>query len=264
MSSSLKNKVIVITRSGDQAYESAKKLESLGAKVIPFPTIKIVPVKVFNHFDTYTENLSNFDYIVFTSENAVKYSIERLQERNLGIPDDVKIVCVGEKTASKCDEYKIKVDIIPDDFTAKGLLKYFESHDILEKKFFIPSSEIARKELKEDLIAKGADVVQIPIYDVALPDKDETEKNLELIKSNKPDLFIFTSPSTFKNYLTICKIDNAKNYFSDFDVAAIGPTTADAIKDKGVSVDVVPDTFTMDGLIDSILDFYSNKKSIAT
>lgn len=257
MSSSLKNKVIVITRSSDQASESVKKLESLGAKVISFPTIKVVPIKVFNHFDTYAEKLSTFDYIVFTSENAVKYSAKRLKESEISIPDKVKVVCVGNKTADKCEEYNIVVDIIPDDFSAKGLLKYFEPQNILEKKFFIPSSEIARDELKMGLIKQGAEVIQTPIYDVAETDEEENQKNKKLIAENKTDLFIFTSPSTFNNFIKILEIENPKNYFKDFDVAAIGPTTAKAIEDRGVRVNVTPESFTMDELVDATIEYYS-------
>ena len=257
LSSSLKNKTIVVTRSNDETSESIKKLESLGAKIILFPTIKIVPIKLFNHFDTYAERLSTFDFIVFTSENAVKYSMERLKETGTTIPSEIKIICVGSKTADKCKEYNINVDIIPDDFSAKGLLSYFESGNIIEKRFFIPSSEIARNELKMGLIKQGAEVSQIQIYDVALPDKKEIDKGIQLISSNKPDLFIFTSPSTFDNFLKILGIDNPKIYFENYNVAAIGPTTAKAIEDKGVKVDITPESFTMDALTISIIDYYS-------
>jgi len=261
LSSYLKNKVIVITRTNEQSSDSVKKLESLGAKVIPFPTIKIVPIKVFNHFDTYAEKLNNFDYIVFTSENAVKYSADRLKEIGKVIPDNVKVVCTGSKTADKCDDCNINVDIIPDDFSAKGLLEHFSTKNLVEKKFFIPSSEIARDELKMGLLELGAEVVQTPVYDVALPDEEENRKNIELISRNKPDLFIYTSPSTFHNFLKILEIDNPVSYFRNYDVAAIGPTTTQAIENEEVKVSIVPKSFTMDGLIDAIINYYSENET---
>ncbi|MDZ7766071.1 MAG: uroporphyrinogen-III synthase [Melioribacteraceae bacterium] len=108
MSSGLKNKVIVITRNEEQAEDSIKKFESLGAIVIPFPTIKVRPLKVFNMFDNYAAQLNNFDYIVFTSENAVKYYVKRLKEIVLDLPENLSVVCVGRKTADICEEYRYK------------------------------------------------------------------------------------------------------------------------------------------------------------
>lgn len=257
MSSGLKNKVIVITRSEEQSEESIKKFESLGAIVIPFPTIKIRPVKTFNMFDNYAAQLNNFDYIVFTSENSVEYSVNRLKEIGVVLPDNITVVCVGRKTADKCSEFNITVDIIPNDFSAKGLLNYFRKIDITKKKFFIPSSVIAREELKAGLIELGAEVIKTPIYDVGLPDENEIEENKNLLQKNKPDLFIFTSPSTYNNFLEILQIEDAKKYFEEYTIAAIGSTTAEVIENSGVKVDIVPDNFTMDDLIESIVNYYS-------
>lgn len=256
MNNGLKNKVIVITRSEEQSEDSIKKFESLGATVIPFPTIKIRPIETFNMFDNYAAQLNSFDYIVFTSENAVEYSVNRLKKIGIDLPDKITVVCVGKKTADKCSEFNIKVDIVPNDFSAKGLLNYFGKIDLTKKKFFIPSSSIAREELKTGLIELGAEVIKTPIYDVGLPDKSEIEENKNLLQKNKPDLFIFTSPSTYNNFLDILKIENAQNYFGDYTIAAIGPTTAEAIENSGVKVDIVPNNFTMDDLIESIVNYY--------
>lgn len=264
MSNGLKNKVIVITRSEDQAEDSIKKFESLGAIVIPFPTIKVRPLRVFNMFDNYAAQLNNFDYIVFTSENAVKYYVIRLKEIEVDLPENLTVVCVGRKTADKCSEFHIKVDIVPDDFSAKGLLNYFEKHDMTQKKFFIPSSAIAREELKAGLIELGAEVVKTPIYDVSLPDEDEIEESKKLLQKKSPDLFIFTSPSTYSNFLQILEIEKPKKFFDHYTIAAIGQTTAEAIENSGVKVSVIPDNFTMDDLIDSIINYYSTKDEIIT
>ena len=259
MSGSIKNKVIVITRSSDQTESSVKKLESLGTKVIPFPTIAIKPIQDFNIFDSLANKLNEYNYIIFTSENSVAYSLQRLSELNISIPGNLKVVCVGEKSAEKCEEYGIHVDIVPGDYSAKGVLNYFSDKDIKEKKFFIPSSAIAREELKTGLVAQDADVLQTPIHEVGLPNEDQIRISKELLSAQSPDLFIFTSPSTFNNFVEILDIEEPKSYFGDYDVAVIGPTTASALEELGIEVDVVPEKFTMDSLIDSIINFYAMK-----
>ncbi len=258
MSTVLKNKVIVITRDIEQAEGPIKKLESLGAKVISFPTIKVRPIETFNLFDTYASDLHNFDYIIFTSENAVKFSFQRLMESDISIPEKTKVICVGKKTEEVCKQLGIKVDFVPADYSAKGLLNLFADKNILEKKFFIPSSAIARVELKEGLIAQGAEVIQTPIYDVGLPEEEDILKNKKKLESVKPDLYIFTSPSTFNNLLEILEVQEPVVYFTGINVAAIGPTTLETIEETGIKVNITPKSYTMDDLIDSIIEFYSN------
>lgn len=264
MNNGLKNKVIVITRSEEQAEDSIKKFESLGAIVIPFPTIKIRPIKVFNMFDNYANQLDKFDYVIFTSENAVKYSVDRLREIQIDLPTSLSVVCVGKKTASVCEELDIKVDIVPNDFSAKGLLNHFKEIDITNNKIFIPTSAIAPDELKVGLIELGAEVVKTPIYDVGLPEENEINGSKELLQNHKPDLFIFTSPSTYNNFLKILQIEDAQNYFDGFSIAAIGPTTKEAIESSGVKVDIIPNNFTMDDLIKETVKYYSEKENITT
>lgn len=264
MSNSLKNKVIVITRSKEQAGDSIQKLESLGAKVIPFPTIKIVHAKDYTDFDSAAEKLSEFDYIIFTSANAVKYTLERLDKLNLTVPRKIKIAAVGKKTADVCEKNNIEVHIIPNDFSAEGLINYFSDKNVDGKRFFIPCSAIARNELEEGLKKQNAFVEKVPVYDIAIPDKDELLPSLNLMEQYKPQLFIFTSPSTYENFIVINDIENPKEYFRDYDIAAIGPVTAQAIEASGVSVDIVPANYTMDSLITAIEKFYEQEKTIET
>jgi uroporphyrinogen III methyltransferase/synthase len=73
-------------------------------------------------------------------------------------------------------------------------------------------------------------------------------------------LFIFTSPSTFENFLQIADVKNPFQYFSKYDIAAIGPTTKEAIESKKVKVKILPDEFTIHGLTKKIVEYYSNHK----
>ena len=78
--------------------------------------------------------------------------------------------------------------------------------------------------------------------------KNLYRQNIEQLNSRKPDVFIFTSPSTFENFLLIMNINNPVSYFKNYDVAAIGPTTKSAIENSKVKVSIMPDEFTIKGL----------------
>ena len=253
----LKNKVIVLTRRSEQSREAILKLEKNGASVISFPTIKIVPAENKTEFDSSINKFDAFDYIVFTSANAVKQFVFRLDQiqEHLNF-DKLTVVAVGEKTAHACHRYHIPVGIVPKSFSAKGIADELSRSDITGKKFFIPCSSIARDELPERLGKMGAEITLIPIYNTILPDVSETAKIVEVILNRKPDIFIFTSPSTFHNFVKILNLAAPEDYFSGHTVAAIGPTTESAIRDRGVTVQVTPSKNTMADLIDSVLNFY--------
>jgi uroporphyrinogen-III synthase len=165
---------------------------------------------------------------------------------------------VGKRTATVCKENKIPVNIISKEFSSDGIIKTFSKIDIKNKNIFIPRSEIAGEELPEKLRELGARVITTTIYKVCIPSKKIIDEQLTLLKSAKPDLFIFTSPSTFIKFLEILKIPEPIKYFNGYDIAAIGPTTKEEIEKYNIKVKIIPQEYTMDGLVETIKNYYSN------
>jgi len=104
----------------------------------------------------------------------------------------------------------------------------------------------------------GAIIKSVPVYNVSLPTKDHVKDNLEKLRKSNPNLFIFTSPSTFENFLQILNIINPSEYFRNYDVAAIGPTTKTAVENRRVKVNIMPDEYTLEGLIKKIITYYNS------
>lgn len=260
MSEVLKNKNIVVTRSEEQASGLIELLDKAGASTISIPAIKIIPAADYNSFDDFIMNSAGIDYIIFTSSNSVKYFLRRLEEINLKLNlNEIKIAVVGETTLNACAENNIHVDIIPEEFNTSGLLKIFDKINIKDKNILIPCSAIARTELSRGLKQSGANVNSTPVYDVVLPDAGSIESHKKILNEIKPDLFVFTSPSAYANFLKMFDILSPEEFFKNAEVAAIGPTTAAAISDSGADVDIVPDKYTAGGLFEKIIEHYSNK-----
>ncbi len=253
----LKNKTIVITRTVEQSKESSAVFSELGAEVIVFPTLEIVPPASWKNFDDAVTDKSKIDYIIFTSAHSVKMFIERTKELNISFDyKKIKIVAVGNKTAGVCKELGIPVNIIPSKFSGEAVVDELSKYDLKEKVIFIPRSAIGREALPQGLREQGAIIKSVPAYNVSLPSFDSIKGNIEQLNINKPDLFIFTSPSTFENFLQIMKIEDPVKYFKGFLVAAIGPTTKSSIEERKVKVDIIPDEFTIDGLAKAIVNHY--------
>ena len=253
----LKEKTIVITRTVEQSKDSAEIFKQLGANVIIFPTLDIVPPDSWKEFDSVLTGKSKIHFLIFTSAHAVKMFIKRCEELKIKFDfENTKIVAVGNKTASVCEKNDIPVHIIPKVFSSTGVIEELINYDLRKKLIFIPRSAIGREELPESLEALGAEIKTAPVYNVSLPAADKIKSSMEILNKNKPDLFIFTSPSTFENFLKILKIIDPVQYFNGYDIAAIGPTTKTAIENKNVRVNIIPGEFTIDGLAKAIIEYY--------
>ncbi|RKY98379.1 MAG: hypothetical protein DRQ13_03625 [Ignavibacteriae bacterium] len=257
----LKGKTIVITRTIEQSKDTATALTKLGANVIVFPTLEILPPASWKKFDEIVSMPDKIDFIIFTSTHAVKMFNKRCNELNVKLNfNKTKVVSVGTKTSSVCGKDNIPVHIIPRKFSAEGVVEELSKYNLKSKVVFIPRSALGREELPHGLKDLGAVIKSIPVYNVSLPTKENIKPHIEELKKSHPDLFIFTSPSTFESFLQIEKISNPVTYFSKFDVAAIGPTTKLSIEKKKVTVNIMPDEYTIDGLIKKITNYYGNKK----
>ena len=101
---------------------------------------------------------------------------------------------------------KIKTDIVPEKFSAGGILNELARFNPAGKKILLPSSSLARDELKNGLISLGAEVSSIPVYNVILPLVKNLETIIKKLNKVKPDVFLFTSPSSFNNYLQLLNL----------------------------------------------------------
>lgn len=250
----LKNKTVVLTRSPEQITESSLIFEKLGAKVILFPTIKIIPPKSWDEFDNKVKQLSTFDYLIFTSPNAVKMFSRRCSELNIKLDfSNIKVASVGKKTSSLCAENNIPVHITPYKFTGRELARKLMGTNLEGKRFFIPRSAIGREDLLDELKEAGAAIVTEVVYDVGITSKEEIKDYIEELSKQKPDAFLFTSPSTFDNFVKIMELTNPAGYFEGSTVAAIGPTTKAVIEKNNVVVGVMPEEHTMESLADALV-----------
>ena len=253
----LKNKTIVVTRAVETSKESAEIFIHLGANVITFPTLDIVPPDNWDQFDEFILGKNKINFIIFTSAHAVKMFSRRLEELKYKINyPKIIVVAVGNKTAAVCEKYGIPINIIPKDFSGEGVVYELLKFRLNNKVIFIPRSAIGREELPNNLAELGAIIKSIPVYNVAIPSAECVAPYIENLKKSNPDLFIFTSPSTFENFLQILKISDPSRYFDRKAIAAIGPTTKSAIENRKLKVSVMPEEFTIEGLAKAIVNYY--------
>ena len=253
-------KGVVITRPERQTDYLARLLSAEGAHPIAFPTIKIVPPASWQELDCAIDKLTTYDWLIFTSANGVQFFFERLWEKNRDLLDlkGIKICCIGPATARQIEDKGIKVDLVPAQFIAEGILQSFAAMDLKGRKILIPRAAKARDALPEGLNKLGASVDVVATYQTVNSGKKK-EELAAMIYDNKVDVITFTSSSTVTNFVEIMGRDFTLP--AHVDVACIGPVTAATAKKAGFKIDINQEENTMDGLVQSLVEHVKNKSS---
>ena len=247
---SLFGKRVLVTRSESQAGSLAKLLYQEGAHVHEIPTIRVEPIEDKSSLDNCIKLLNSFDWIIFTSSNAVEIFFSRLNE--LGMDSrtlyTVKIAAIGSATASDILDKGIKPDFIPEGFVSESVILGLSEVGVKGANVLIPGALVRRDTIFKGLEKLGASVTEVPIYINSVPD-DAAEKIHEVLKTGL-DIITFTSGSTIKNLIEI--LDGDVSLFSGLTVATIGPVTSSTAIEYGIRVDIQATEHTVVGLVDSI------------
>lgn len=238
-------KKILVTRARAQASKLSGALKNLGADVIECPTIKIAPPSDnYAAADDAIKNLRGFDWIIFTSSNGAEKFFERLRFHCLDARALNKVAAIGAATAEKLSTFGIIADVVPKDFIAESLADSLKDF-VADKKVLLARAEVARNVLPDALKNFGAQVTVAPIYKTV----PETPAQIDF---DSIDLITFTSSSTVENFVAAYGVEPLKKIPS----AAIGPITAQTLKNFGVTPAVVAKEFTIDGLVEAIKNYY--------
>jgi len=238
---------IVVTRTRQQASKLSEQLTNLGAEVIEVPTIEIKLIKDLNPLKKALNKILNFNWLVFTSPNAVDIFWQFLDQtkKDIRILSHLKIAVIGPATAEKLLERGIKPDLMPKKYVAESLWQEFKKRKITKAKILLPCSKNARQTLKEGLENLGHQVTRIHIYETVKPASFSEDKKALIAKA---DFITFTSSSTAQNFFAVYKKTKAT-------LACIGPITAMTVKELGFKADLIAKEYTIKGLVQAILDY---------
>jgi len=253
-------KRIVITRARPQASALVSKLCRLGANCIEIPTIKIAPPSDIKPLQESIKNITQYDWLVFTSVNGVKFFFTTLFEMGLDVRSlgHLKFACIGPVTKERLKDYGIISDILPETYRAESVVEAFSNVEIKNKKVLLPRAKIARTILPEELTKMGAFVDEVTAYETNLC-KDKKDELITLLENNEIDAITFTSSSTVSNFMSQLESKDAKKLLNNVVTASIGPITSDTARSLGIEPDIEAKDFTIQGLTDSLLAFYENR-----
>ena len=222
----------------------------MGGNVIPFPTIKLEEITPNKELEESIRNINKYSYIVFTSVTGVNIFFNKFLElKDIRTLAGIKIAAVGSKTANAIKKYGIKVDIIPERFAAEDLIDKLKEVLTKEDKVLIPRGKLGRRELVEEL-SKVSLVHEIIIYDT-VKSKESKDEMISRIEDLDSYYLLFTSPSTFTNFIEILG-DDSSWVLEKGKIISIGPITK-TIEEKGYKVYKQAETYTVEGILELLV-----------
>jgi uroporphyrinogen-III synthase len=242
-------KRILITRPRSQAAGFAEKLRVAGFEPIFFPVIEIQPIQHNVALDRALAKLECYDWVVFTSVNAVEVVLDGHSSLLPGRKESVKFAAIGPKTAEALRARGITPDFVPDEYVAESILPGLG--DLRGKWVLLPRAEIARKALPEAICEAGGIPHEIAVYKT-LPVRADPE-GLSALKTGV-DVVTLTSPSTVRNFAAMTReagLDPLSLPGNPL-FACIGPITEQAAREEGFIYLVTASEYTTEGLTEVI------------
>jgi uroporphyrinogen-III synthase len=231
-------KTVLVTRPKDQAASFVQKLEEYGLISIVFPTIEIRPVSGWK-----VPDLSLFDGLFFTSFNSVTFFLEQLlrdSPEELKNLQQLKVWAVGKTTAQELALHGIKTEPIPKIADAVTLMEEIDSNTIAGHTFLFLRGSLSLGTIPEVIKKRGGRCIELTVYENLPPSLEESAKIKSLLEQGELSCLSFTSPSTAINFFEAMASTTIP---SGVKIAAIGTTTAKALKTLGVRVDIIPESF---------------------
>jgi len=234
-SSPLSGKRVLITRAESQSAGLIDLLHAQGAEVISLPLIRIAPLDDFSQLDFALRNLANFDWLIFTSQNAVTAVADRLAALAIHSSQPSGPLCVaavGKSTAAAAAAAGFSVTHVGSS-NASDLVREL-TKDLYGKRIFLPRSDRAAAALIAQLKELAAIVTEVIAYrTIGLDSVDENDRELIL----QADAILFFSPSVVRAFLDLTKSGVLSSVRADAAVGAIGPVTYAAVVESGLRCD---------------------------
>lgn len=215
------------------------------------PCIKFVAPTKHEPVAEALAGLGSYDWIVFTSANAVAtffdYFFRAFEDvRDLGA---IRFAAVGPGTAARLTALHLKVDVMPKEFVARGIVEALAAFESIENlRILLPRAEVAGPELPRLLEKHGAIVDDIAFYRTVAETADETGDAAVLVEQGA-DWIAFTSASTVEHFHARFDLPNLRRRFPQLRLATIGPETTQALAALSLAADVEANPHTTDGLI---------------
>jgi uroporphyrinogen III methyltransferase/synthase len=207
--------------------------------------------------DQAIRELDAYDWLVFTSVNAVRFFFKRLQAANLDTRalGGLRTAAIGPATAQKMQDYGLKSDILPTHYRAEAIVEAFSQETLTSRRILLPRAKNARPILPVELAQMGAVVDEVISYEAVQADEGR-HGLLKQLEEKAIDAVTFTSSSTAENFKALLPKDRIDDLMAGVCIASIGPITSETASSLGFSVNVTAEEYTIPGLCQALVTHF--------
>jgi uroporphyrinogen-III synthase len=258
----LAGRTIVVTRPQDRADEMIAAVVQLGGEALVCPMIEAKPLPGAEAHREVLDKLDRFDWLIFTSAAAVEAFHLWLQQLGINeLPHALRIIVVGDKTAAAVQEQGWRVDAIAEYASAEGVVTTLVQQGVeLNTTILFPRALKGRDTIPQEMEKIGARIVVLPVYQTVPVIPNNLEDLRARLRQRKIDAITFTSPSAVQQFFRLLPL-NEWPILREICLAAIGRTTATAIREHGLRASVMPQTTSAVALIETIAEYFQKAKT---
>ncbi|ASK63053.1 uroporphyrinogen-III synthase [Virgibacillus phasianinus] len=250
----LRDKRILITREENQSKPFADLVADLGGVPIVIPLLKIT-CRHYKGDPHLLEQLSNYQWIIFTSANGVHCFFEEFNSKTLN--DTVKFAVVGHKTEMALKQYGTTASFVPSVYNAEVMAMEYMQEITINGPLLIVKGSRSRMVIQQAFSENDLAFDELVMYETT----SNTENHLLLnntLKQGSPDFITFTSPSTVEAFME-CGCDRQVQQAQQLPCVCIGSTTEERARELGFVQILVPNQFTIEGMVEKIAHYIKEK-----
>jgi uroporphyrinogen-III synthase len=256
-SSPLAGKRFVITRAAEQGEALSRALRAYGAIPILMPMIAFAPPLDSAPFDAALRTLREFDWILLTSQNAVRAVAERCPMLGVDLraaADCLRVGVVGPATGEAAENAGLKISHSAKTHQAVALAEEL-GEQLWDVTVLLPRSDRANPELSRTLRRIGARVTDVIAYRT-IPTPEEQDESRGALERGEADAILFFSPSAVYQMAEQLGQDRLQALQGRILCAAIGPVTAAALRGIGIERVLVASDASVSGILDSLAEHW--------
>ena len=256
MTSSLHGVRVAVTRPIERADELSALLRARGADVVQLPLIRITGPHDPAPLERALADLHSYDWIVFTSVNAVRFVARGLEAREHAAVPAARVVAVGPATASAVTaQLGWRVDVTPATYAGDAVVGAMKAlGELPGQRVLWPRARGARDAVRRDLAAAGA-VLDEPEAYGSDPVPEASHELALMLERGEVAVITLTSPGAVASLMA------AEPRLGGCIVAVIGGTTRAAAEAAGVGVHVEPAEHTIGALVDELERFLARTRT---
>ncbi|MDW0118118.1 uroporphyrinogen-III synthase [Sporosarcina thermotolerans] len=215
-----------------------------GGVPVSIPLIQVNEVEEQTD-ETKMKNCANFDWLIFTSQNAVRAFQSKMERFAISVNEiPSKIAAVGTRTAAALEKIGFSVEFIPSVFSADVFVKQFKPTNGELNVLFLKGT-LAGSIIREEL---PFEVKEWTVYETGAK-RDSIDSLVDLLKNKRNCSVLFASPSAVR----VFKEDAVPIIgWEGYTIGAIGHITERALIEAGATVDVKPEIYTLKELVKSL------------